>query len=39
MAIENLPLGKAITGASNAVFLVLGVSGLSLWWPRKWRPR
>ncbi|WP_434385725.1 PepSY-associated TM helix domain-containing protein [Melittangium boletus] len=33
---DNRPVGKALTGASNTVFLFLGVSGLYLWWPRKW---
>ncbi len=28
--------GKAITGACNFIFLFLAVSGLYLWWPRKW---
>lgn len=28
--------GKAITGASNLGFLFLVLSGLYLWWPRKW---
>ncbi|AKT42949.1 PepSY-associated TM helix domain-containing protein [Chondromyces crocatus] len=28
--------GRAITGVSNAAFLVLAVTGLYLWWPRKW---
>ena len=27
---------RAITGASNFAFLGLAVSGLYLWWPRKW---
>lgn len=29
-------VGKAITGACNAAFLVLAVSGMYLWWPRRW---
>jgi uncharacterized iron-regulated membrane protein len=29
-------IGKAITGACNFAFLFLAVSGLYLWWPRKW---
>ncbi len=33
---DNRGVGKAITGASNAIFLVLGITGLYLWWPRKW---
>jgi len=28
--------GRAITGAANAAFLVLTVSGLFLWFPRRW---
>lgn len=33
---ERRALGKAITGACNAAFLFLAVSGLYLWWPRQW---
>ncbi len=33
---ERRALGKALTGASNAAFLLLAVSGLYLWWPRQW---
>ncbi|MDX1953826.1 MAG: PepSY-associated TM helix domain-containing protein [Verrucomicrobiota bacterium] len=33
---DQRPIGKAITGACNAAFLFLGISGLYLWWPRKW---
>ncbi len=32
-------MGKAVTGACNAAFLVLGVTGLYLWWPRTWSTR
>ncbi|WP_127124473.1 PepSY-associated TM helix domain-containing protein [Pseudoflavitalea rhizosphaerae] len=28
------PIGKAITGASTLIFLVMVVSGIVLWWPR-----
>ncbi len=28
--------GKAVTGAGNAVFLALAISGVYLWWPRAW---
>ena len=28
--------GRAVTGACNAAFLVLAISGLFLWWPKKW---
>ncbi len=31
---EQRPLGKAITGAANLMFLFIVVSGLFLWWPR-----
>lgn len=33
------PLGKAINGAGNVAFFFLAVSGLYLWWPRKWRTK
>lgn len=33
---ENRPLGGAITGASNLLFVFLLLSGLYLWFPRKW---
>lgn len=33
---ERRALGKAITGACNAAFLFLAVSGIYLWWPRQW---
>ena len=32
---QRRALGKAITGACNAAFLFLAVSGLYLWWPRQ----
>ncbi len=35
----NRPLGKAINGACNLAFFVLAVTGLYLWWPRKWRTK
>lgn len=28
--------GRAVTGACNAAFLILAVTGLYLWWPRHW---
>ena len=31
--------GRAITGACNAAFLVLAMTGLYLWWPRQWNVR
>jgi uncharacterized iron-regulated membrane protein len=36
MAGDSRPTGKAITGASNLMFLFIVVSGLFLWWPRTW---
>jgi uncharacterized iron-regulated membrane protein len=36
---DNRPVGKAITGVANAAFLFLAISGLYLWWPRKWTLR
>lgn len=33
---DNRAIGKAVTGACNAAFLFLGLSGLYLWWPRQW---
>lgn len=32
-------LGHAVTSACNAAFLFLALSGLFLWWPRKWRTK
>ena len=34
---DTRPMGKAITGACNAAFLVLAMTGLFLWWPRSWK--
>lgn len=28
------PIGKAVTGASTLIFLVMVISGIVLWWPR-----
>jgi uncharacterized iron-regulated membrane protein len=33
---ESRLTGRAITGASNLIFLFIVVSGLFLWWPRTW---
>lgn len=33
---DSRATGKAITGACNAAFLVLGLTGIYLWWPRLW---
>jgi uncharacterized iron-regulated membrane protein len=33
---DGRAVGKAITGACNTAFLVLAVSGIYLWWPRRW---
>ena len=32
-------LGRAITGACNAAFVVMVVTGFYLWWPRRWTPQ
>lgn len=39
LAGDNRPLGRAITGAGNLAFLFLALSGIFLWWPRKWRTK
>jgi uncharacterized iron-regulated membrane protein len=36
---ERRATARAITGASNAAFLVLAATGLYLWWPRRWTAR
>jgi uncharacterized iron-regulated membrane protein len=36
---EQRAIGRAITGASNFVFLFLAISGVYLWWPRTWSAR
>lgn len=33
---ENRSVGRAITGACNAAFLFLAISGIYIWWPKKW---
>jgi uncharacterized iron-regulated membrane protein len=33
---ESRATARAVTGACNAAFLFLSVSGLYLWWPRRW---
>ncbi|MET0650739.1 MAG: PepSY-associated TM helix domain-containing protein [Pyrinomonadaceae bacterium] len=33
---ESRAAGRAVTGASNFVFLFIVMSGFYLWWPRKW---
>jgi len=33
---ENRAAARAVTGASNLVFLFIVASGFYLWWPRKW---
>jgi uncharacterized iron-regulated membrane protein len=33
---ESREIGRAMTGACNAAFAVLVVSGFYLWWPRRW---
>lgn len=39
MSGDQRATGKAITGVSNAAFVVLGLTGLYLWWPRAWTKR
>ena len=34
LAGESRPTGKAITGASNLMFLFVVISGMYLWWPK-----
>jgi uncharacterized iron-regulated membrane protein len=33
---DSRELGRAMTGACNAAFMVLVMSGFYLWWPRRW---
>ena len=33
---ENRAAGRAVTGASNLLFLFIVASGVYLWWPRRW---
>ncbi|KFE71270.1 PepSY-associated TM helix domain-containing protein [Hyalangium minutum] len=33
---DHRALGRGVTGVCNAAFLFLAVSGLYLWWPRRW---
>lgn len=33
---EGRAVGRAITGASNLLFLFIVITGIYLWWPRKW---
>jgi uncharacterized iron-regulated membrane protein len=33
---ESREIGRAVTGACNAAFVVLVTSGFYLWWPRRW---
>lgn len=35
--LANRDIGKPLTGVSNAAFLFLAISGIYLWWPRKWK--
>jgi uncharacterized iron-regulated membrane protein len=36
---ENRATGRAVTAACNLAFLGLALSGLYLWWPRRWLPQ
>jgi uncharacterized iron-regulated membrane protein len=33
---EHRATARAVTGACNAAFLVLAITGIYLWWPRQW---
>ena len=33
---DNRAVGRAVTGVCNTAFFFLALSGLYLWWPRKW---
>ena len=33
---ENRAVGRAVTGASNLAFCLLTITGMYIWWPRKW---
>jgi uncharacterized iron-regulated membrane protein len=33
---DSREIGRAVTGACNAAFTVLVMSGFYLWWPRRW---
>jgi len=39
MAGESRTTGRSVTGAANLAFFLLALSGLYLWWPRKWTPQ
>jgi uncharacterized iron-regulated membrane protein len=39
MSGDQRAIGKAINGACNITFFVLAVTGLYIWWPRKWRTK
>src|SRR5262245_20871791 len=36
---ETRLAARAVTGAANLAFLLLAVTGLYVWWPRKWTPQ
>jgi len=36
---DSRAAGRAVTGVCNLAFLGLAISGLYLWWPRKWLPQ
>jgi uncharacterized iron-regulated membrane protein len=36
---ERRVTARAVTGACNAAFLVLAVTGLFIWWPKQWSVR
>jgi len=36
---EKRPIGRALTGAGNFLFLLIVITGTYLWWPKKWTAR
>ena len=36
---ESRPAARAVTGACNAAFLLLALTGPFIWWPKKWTPQ
>ena len=36
---DSRTMARSVTGAANLAFLVLAVTGVYIWWPRKWTPQ
>lgn len=36
---DGRDVGKSINGVCNIAFLILAITGLYIWWPRKWRSK